>query len=262
MIRSLWSAASGMKAQQTNLDVIANNLANVNTTGFKKQRADFEDLMYQTEREPGVPVEPGSAVPVGVQVGLGSKVVGTGRIMTQGTVQVTDNPTDLMIQGDGYFQVIVPNGEIAYTRSGAFSVDGDGQMVTMDGYLLEPSIVIPDDATEITVSDTGLVSVKVPGDALLQEIGQIELARFVNPAGLSASGNSLFMETDASGAPIAGMPAEEGMGSMVQGSLEMSNVQVVEEMVSMITAQRAYEAGSKAVQTADDLLAIANSMKK
>jgi flagellar basal-body rod protein FlgG len=251
-----------MKAQQTNLDVISNNLANVNTSGYKKQRADYEDLMYQIEREPGAPVEPGTTVPTGVQVGLGTRITGTERMMSQGNVQVSDNPTDLMIQGEGFFQVLMPDGTVSYSRNGAFKIDGDGQMVTDNGYMLEPDIIIPEDATELTISDTGVVSVKVPGDPLNQEIGQIELARFVNPAGLKAIGQSLYVETDASGMPIIGEPGEDGLGAVVQGSLEMSNVQVVEEMVSMITAQRAYEAGSKAVQTADDLLAIANSMKK
>jgi flagellar basal-body rod protein FlgG len=251
-----------MKAQQTNLDVISNNLANVNTSGYKKQRADYEDLMYQIEREPGAPVEPGSTVPTGVQVGLGTRITGTERMMSQGNVQVSDNPTDLMIQGEGFFQVLMPDGTVSYSRNGAFKIDGDGQMVTNNGYMLEPDITIPEDATDLTISDTGVVSVKVPGDPLNQEIGQIELARFVNPAGLKAIGQSLYVETDASGMPIIGEPGEDGLGAVVQGSLEMSNVQVVEEMVSMITAQRAYEAGSKAVQTADDLLAIANSMKK
>lgn len=261
MIRALWSAATGMKAQQTNLDVIANNLANVNTSGFKKQRADFEDLIYQIDREPGAPVEPGSTIPTGVQVGLGSRVSGTGRLMSQGSTQVTDTPTDMMIQGPGFFQVIIPDGSTAYTRNGAMQLDGKGQIVTSDGYLLEPSIVIPEDAVELTVSDTGVVSVRIPGDPLFQEVGQIELARFVNPSGMLAQGKSLFLETDASGAPIIGNPGEDGMGTIIQGSLEMSNVQVVEEMVAMITAQRAYEAGSKAVKTADDMLAIANAMK-
>ncbi|MFP4482576.1 MAG: flagellar basal-body rod protein FlgG [Thermovirgaceae bacterium] len=262
MIRALWSSAAGMKSQQTNLDVISNNLANVNTSGFKKQRADFQDLLYQIDREPGAPVDPGSTVPTGVQVGLGSRVSGTERVMSQGTVEVTDNPLDLMIQGEGYFQVIMPDGEIAYTRNGAFKIDGDGQIVTTDGYLLEPEIVVPEDATDIVVSDTGVVSVKVAGDPLMQELGEIELARFVNPAGLLAHGKSLFFETDASGAPLLGFPGEMGVGTLVQGALEMSNVQVVEEMVNMITAQRAYEAGSKAIQTADDLLAVANNLKK
>lgn len=262
MIRALWSSAAGMKSQQTNLDVISNNLANVNTSGFKKQRADFQDLLYQIDREPGAPVDPGSTVPTGVQVGLGSRVSATERVMSQGTVQITDNPLDLMIQGEGYFQIIMPDGEIAYTRNGAFKIDGDGQIVTNDGYLLEPEIVVPEDATDIVVSDTGVVSVKVAGDPLMQELGEIELARFINPAGLLAHGKSLFFETDASGAPLLGFPGEEGVGTLVQGALEMSNVQVVEEMVNMITAQRAYEAGSKAIQTADDLLAIANNLKK
>jgi flagellar basal-body rod protein FlgG len=261
MIRALWSAATGMKAQQTNLDVIANNLANVNTSGFKKQRADFQDLVYQIDREPGAPVEPGSTVPTGVQVGLGSRVAGTGRMMGQGSAQITENPTDIMIQGPGFFQIILPDGSTAYTRNGALKVDGQGQMVTTDGYLLEPSIAVPEDAVELTVSDTGIVSVRIPGDTLFQEIGQIELARFVNPPGLLAQGKSLFLETDASGAPMTAYPGEDGMGTIIQGALEMSNVQVVEEMVAMITAQRAYEAGSKAVKTADDMLAIANSMK-
>ncbi|GAB6280941.1 MAG: flagellar basal-body rod protein FlgG [Thermovirga sp.] len=261
MIRALWSAATGMKAQQTNLDVIANNLANVNTSGFKKQRADFEDLIYQIDREPGAPVEPGSTIPTGVQIGLGSRVVGTGRIMSQGSTQVTETPTDIMIQGPGFFQVIIPDGSTAYTRNGAMKLDGDGQIVTNDGYLLEPSIVVPEDAVELTISDTGVVSVRTSDDTLFQEIGQIELARFVNPPGMLAQGKSLFLETDASGAPIVANPGEDGMGTIIQGALEMSNVQVVEEMVAMITAQRAYEAGSKAVKTADDMLAIANAME-
>ena len=251
-----------MEAQQTNLDVISNNLANVNTSGFKKQRADFQDLLYQIDREPGAPVETGSVIPNGIQVGLGSKVTGTSRIMGQGTVDVTNSGTDMMIKGSGYFQVVLPSGNIAYTRDGTFTVDGDGQMVTSDGYLLEPAITIPDDATEIDISDTGVVSVKVGDDTDMQEIGDVELARFVNPAGLLAMGKNLFQETDASGAPIVAAPGEDGMGTIVQGSLERSNVEVVEEMVGMITAQRAYEASSKAVQTADDLLAIANSMKQ
>ncbi|MFA0888236.1 MAG: flagellar basal-body rod protein FlgG [Synergistales bacterium] len=262
MIRALWSAASGMKAQQTNLDVIANNLANVNTTGFKKERAEFQDLLYQVDREPGAPVEPGSTVPTGIQVGVGSRVAGTDRLMGQGTVQITDNPLDLMIQGKGFFRVAMPDGTTAYTRAGSFKVDSQGQVVTSDGYLLDPPVTVPEDAMEITVGETGVVSVKTAGDSAFQEIGQIELARFVNPAGLLAVGRNLFVETDASGAPFAGNPGEDGMGSLVQGSLEMSNVQVVEEMVSLIVAQRAYEASSKAVQTADDMLGIANALKK
>ena len=262
MIRALWSAASGMKAQQTNLDVIANNLANVNTTGFKKERAEFPDLLYQIDREPGAPVEPGSNVPTGIQVGVGSRVAGTDRLMGQGTVQVTDNPLDLMIQGKGFFQVAMPDGTTAYTRAGSFKVDSQGQVVTSDGYLLEPPITVPEDALEIAVGENGIVSVKTSGNSAFQEIGQIELARFVNPAGLLALGRNLFLETDASGAPFIGNPGEDGMGSLVQGSLEMSNVQVVDEMVSLIVAQRAYEASSKAVQAADDLLGIANTLKK
>jgi flagellar basal-body rod protein FlgG len=251
-----------MKAQQTNLDVIANNLANVNTTGFKKERAEFEDLLYQIDREPGAPVEPGSTVPTGIQVGVGSRVAGTDRLMGQGTVQVTDNPLDLMIQGKGFFQIAMPDGSTAYTRAGSFKVDAQGQVVTSDGYLLEPPITVPEDAMEIAVGENGAVSVKTAGSSTFEEIGQIELARFVNPAGLLAVGKNLFLETDASGTPVVSNPGEDGMGSLVQGSLEMSNVQVVDEMVSLIVAQRAYEASSKAVQTADDMLGIANTLKK
>jgi len=262
MIRSLWSGATGMIAQQTNLDVISNNLSNVNTSGFKKIRADFEDLLYQIDREPGAPVEPASVVPTGIQVGLGTRVVGTNRLMSAGNLKVTGNQLDVAIEGDGFFQVQLPNGDIAYTRDGAWRLDGEGQIVTSNGYLLEPAVVIPADAVEITISPTGDVSVLVPGDVNPQNVGQIELARFVNPGGLKAIGKNLFVETAASGAPQVANPGDEGMGTTIQNILEMSNVEVVEEMVGMIVAQRAYEANSKTIQTADDLLRIANSLRR
>lgn len=262
MIRSLYSGATGMIAQQTNLDVVSNNLANANTAGFKKIRADFEDLLYQIDREPGAPVEPDSMIPTGIQVGLGTRVVGTNRIMTAGNLQVTGNSLDVAIEGDGFFQVVLPNGNMAYTRDGSWSIDGEGQIVTSNGYLLDPAIVIPEDALDIVISATGDVSVTLPDEVDPENVGQIELARFVNPGGLKAVGKNLFLETPASGAPIVAEPGDEGMGTTIQTILEMSNVQVVEEMVNMIVAQRAYEANSKTIQTADNLLQIANNLRR
>nr|WP_321503096.1 flagellar basal-body rod protein FlgG [uncultured Dethiosulfovibrio sp.] len=262
MIRSLWSGATGMIAQQTNLDVTSNNLANVNTVGFKKVKTNFADLLYQINREPGAPVEGGTTVPTGIQVGLGARVTGTTRIVTPGNFEVTDNPLDVAIEGNAYFQVITPNGEIAYSANGEWRKDGDGQIVTSDGYLLEPAIVIPEDATDITISSTGQVFVKQPGDEANQEVGQIELVRFVNPAGLRAIGRNLFRETEASGAPQVGNPGDDGFPTLEQGILERSNVQVVEEMVNLIVAQRAYEANSKTIQTADRFLELANNLKR
>lgn len=263
MLRSLWSSASGMIAQQTNLDVVSHNLANVNTTGYKKRRADFQDLLYQIDRQPGTPVDPNSTVPTGVQVGLGTRVIGTPSFMTEGNLQVTDNPLDWAIAGkQGYFQVSMPDGGIGYTRAGAWQVDGDGQIVNHDGLLLEPAIIVPQDAVEIMLSNDGTVSVKLAGQTETQEIGQLELARFINPAGLLSIGTNVFLQTDASGDPILAQPGADGMSEVRQGILEMANVQVVEEMVDMIIAQRAYEANSKGVQTADDLLRIANGLKR
>ncbi|OPZ58946.1 MAG: Flagellar basal-body rod protein FlgG [Synergistetes bacterium ADurb.Bin520] len=262
MMRSLWAGASGMIAQQTNLDVVSNNLANVNTAGFKKIRADFEDLLYQIDREPGAPVEPDSMIPDGIQVGLGARVVGTSRMMAPGNLKVTSNQLDVAIEGDGFFQVTLPNGDIAYTRDGGWRMDGNGQIVTSNGYLLEPAITVPEDAVAVAISPTGDVSVLMPGDPAPQNVGQLQLARFVNPGGLKAVGKNLFLETAASGAPQIANPGEAGMGTTVQGILELSNVQVVEEMVNMIVAQRAYEANSKTIQTADDLLRIANSLRR
>jgi flagellar basal-body rod protein FlgG len=251
-----------MIAQQTHLDVVANDLANVNTSGFKKIRADFQDLIYQINREPGAPVEPDSMIPTGIQVGLGTKVVGTTRMFMQGSLQTTDNPTDVAITGEGFFQVTLPDGTIAYTRDSNWKIDANGQIVTHDGYLLEPAVVVPDDATDFSVSPTGAITVRVVGTVEPEEIGQIELARFINPAGLRAMGKNLFLETAASGEAIVGNPGDEGYGTVEQRALEMSNVQVVEEMVEMIVAQRAYEANSKTIATADELLRIANNLRR
>jgi flagellar basal-body rod protein FlgG len=251
-----------MIAQQTHLDVVANDLANVNTSGFKKIRADFQDLIYQINREPGAPVEPDSMIPTGIQVGLGTKVVGTTRMFMQGSLQTTDNPTDVAITGEGFFQVTLPDGTIAYTRDSNWKIDANGQIVTHDGYLLEPAVVVPDDATDFSVSPTGAITVRIVGTLEPEEIGQIELARFINPAGLRAMGKNLFIATAASGEAMVGNPGDEGYGTLEQRALEMSNVQVVEEMVEMIVAQRAYEANSKTISTADELLRIANNLRR
>jgi flagellar basal-body rod protein FlgG len=252
-----------MIAQQTNLDVVSHNLSNVNTTGYKKHRADFQDLLYQIDRQPGTPVAPNSTIPTGVQVGLGTRVIGTPSFMTEGNLQVTDSPMDWAIAGSqGFFQVTMQDGTLAYTRAGSWQIDGEGQVVNHEGLLLEPAIVIPEDAVQITLSNDGIVSVQLAGQTEPQEVGQLELARFVNPAGLQALGSNLFLETAASGAPIVAAPGAEGMSEVRYGILEMSNVQVVDEMVNMIIAQRAYEANSKGVQTADDLLRIANGLKR
>jgi flagellar basal-body rod protein FlgG len=251
-----------MIAQQTHLDVVSNDLANVNTSGFKKIRADFQDLIYQINREPGAPVEPDSMIPNGIQVGLGTKVVGTTRMFMQGSLQTTDNPTDVAITGEGFYQVTMPDGTIAYTRDSNWKIDANGQIVTHDGYLLEPAVVVPEDAADFTVSPTGAITVKIPGAVAPEEIGQFELARFVNPAGLRAVGKNLFLESAASGAPIIGNPGDEGYGTLEQRTIEMSNVQVVEEMVEMIVAQRAYEANSKTITTADEFLRIANNLRR
>jgi flagellar basal-body rod protein FlgG len=251
-----------MIAQQTHLDVVANDLANVNTSGFKKIRADFQDLIYQINREPGAPVEPDSMIPTGIQVGLGTKVVGTTRMFMQGSLQTTDNPTDVAIAGEGFFQVTLPDGTLAYTRDSNWKIDANGQVVTHDGYLLEPAVVVPEDATDFSVSPTGAITVRIVGEVEPEEIGQIELARFINPAGLRAMGKNLFIETAASGEAIVGNPGDEGYGTLEQRALEMSNVQVVEEMVEMIVAQRAYEANSKTISTADEFLRIANNLRR
>lgn len=262
MTRTLSIAATGMQAQNINIDVIANNLANVNTTGFKRSRADFADLLYQTLRPAGATSAAGNQIPTGIQLGQGVRPVATYKIFTQGNYQTTENQLDLAIEGDGFFQVMQPNDEVAYTRSGAFKLDSESRIVTSEGYLLEPPITIPTDATQLTVGTDGVVSVLQAGQTTATEIGTIELVRFVNPAGLQSIGRNLFLPTDASGDPETGTAGTEGLGTIIQGYLEMSNVNVVEEMVNMISAQRAYEINSKAIQTADDMLQTANNLKR
>ena len=262
MMRSLWTAASGMTAQQFKIDTVSNNLANVNTTGFKKSRVDFQDLLYQTVRFAGTPVTAGAQVPTGIQVGHGVRPVATQKMFSQGTFQQTDNPLDVVVEGDGFFQILLPDGNISYTRDGAFKRDSDGRVVSSDGFPLEPELIIPDDAMEVSIGSDGTVSVLRPGVNEPENIGQIELARFINPAGLKSEGRNFFTMTAASGQPIVGEPGLDGFGALAQGFLEMSNVQVVEEMVSMIVAQRAYATNSKAIQASDDMLQTANNLRR
>ncbi len=262
MIRSLYTAATGMIAQQLNLDVIANNLANVNTTGFKKGRADFQDLMYQVIEEPGTTANQSGTSPTGIQVGLGARPAAVGKIFGQGDFQSTNNPLDVAIEGDGFFQVTLPNGDVNYTRSGAFKIDENGILVTSDGYQVTPAITLPADTIGVTIAADGNVSVKQPGSTAAANVGQIQIARFPNPAGLRAKGKNLFEQTDSSGAATLGTPGETGLGTLAQNFLEGSNVSVVEEIVQMVTGQRAYEASSKVIQTADQLLSTAINVKR
>ena len=262
MIPALYSASSGMQAQQLNLDTIANNLANVNTTGFKKTRVDFQDLLYQTFRAPGLQGTQGTVIPTGIQVGLGARPVATQRIFSQGDFQQTDNPLDLVIEGDGFFQVQRADGTTAYTRAGSFKKDGTGRLVTSDGAVLTPNIVIPADAKNLTIGSDGTVSVTTANGSTASTLGTIQLAQFVNPGGLLSIGRNLFTPTAASGTAITGSPGVSGFGTLSQGFLELSNVKVVDEMVAMITSQRAYEANSKAIQTADEMLSISNSLRR
>lgn len=260
MIRALWTAATGMETQQTNMDVIANNLANVNSAGFKKSRADFQDILYQTVKIAGSSSSPGVEIPTGVQVGLGSRVAAVQKIFTTGDIQQTGNDLDLAVEGSGFFQVAMPNGETAYTRAGAFKKDGTGRIVTSDGYPLYPEIVIPENATQISIGQSGTVEAFLDGESSPTEVGTIELSRFSNPAGLKALGHNLFGETPTTGAPAIGIPGENGFGILAQGYLEGSNVNIMEEMVNMIAGQRAYEINSKAIKTADDMLQMTNNL--
>lgn len=262
MIRSLWTAASGMQAQSTNIDVIANNLSNVNTTGFKRSRAEFQDLLYETTRPPGTTTAGGNQVPTGIQIGHGTRTAATQKLFIQGDFHHTSNELDMAIEGGGFFQVIQDNGEIAYSRAGNFKLDSEGRIVTPDGMPLEPEITIPNDTISLAIGSDGTVSILQSGSSTPTEIGAIQLARFVNPAGLENLGRNLFMQTAASGDPITGAPGEDSFGTIAQGYLEMSNVSVVDEMVNMITAQRAYEINSKAIQAADDMLQTANALKR
>jgi len=261
MIRALYSAGSGMSAEQMNLDNIANNLANSNTTGFKMRRTQFQDLLYQNLIQPGAAAGAQTVVPSGLQIGLGTRPAGNEVIFSQGNFQETDNPLDVVIQGKGFFQVQRPDGTLAYTRAGNFQLDRDGNLVTADGNPVQPQITIPAQAQSITIAADGTVSYTQPGQTAAQIAGQLQIANFPNPGGLNGIGNTLFTPTDASGEPVLGVPGgQEGLGTLLQGYIEQSNVSVVDEFVNMIVTQRAYEANSKVVKAADEMYQEVNNI--
>jgi flagellar basal-body rod protein FlgG len=254
MIRSLWISKTGLEAQQTQMDVISNNLANVSTSGFKRSRAVFEDLLYQTMRQPGAQSSQQTTLPSGLQLGTGVRPVATERVFTQGNLQQTSNDKDVAIQGQGFFQVLMPDGTTAYTRDGSFQTDANGQLVTSSGFVVQPAITIPANAQSLTVGRDGTVSVTTTGSSAATQVGTLQLATFVNPAGLEAKGENLYVETSASGSASTNTPGTNGAGLLSQGYVETSNVSVVEELVNMIQTQRAYEINSKAIQTSDQML--------
>jgi flagellar basal-body rod protein FlgG len=260
MLRALYTAASGMEAQQLNIDTIAHNLANINTGGFKQRKTQFQDLLYQNIRQAGAANTASTDIPVGLQIGLGTKPVATAMILTQGDFASTNNPLDLVIEGQGFFQLRQVNGQIAYTRNGSFHLNREGNLVTADGDMLDPQITIPQDQVGVTIGADGTVSVLQAGQSQPQQVGRIEIALFQNPAGLQNIGKNLFISTQASGEPITGTPGENGLGTLLSGFTEQSNVSVVEEMVNMIISQRAYEANSKVIRTADEMFTQANSI--
>jgi len=254
MIRSLWISKTGLDAQQMNIDVVSNNLANVSTTGFKRSRAVFEDLLYQTLRQPGAKSSQTSEIPSGLQLGTGVRPIATERIFTQGNLTQTGNPLDLAINGNGFFQITLPDGTTAYTRDGSFQVNSQGQIVTASGYTVSPAITVPANTLSITISRDGIVSVQTSGSTTPTQIGQLQLASFINPAGLQSQGENLYLETAASGAPSANTPGTNGLGVINQAFLETSNVNAAEELVKMIEAQRAFELNSRAITASDQML--------
>lgn len=261
-MRSLDIGATGMMAQQIHVDVISENIANMTTTGFKRQRPEFKDLMYQNLIRPGTTSsDSGTIVPSGLQLGLGVRTSAIYRIHEQGTLQMTENPLDLALNGDGFFQIELPSGETAYTRNGIFQVNQDGEIVTTQGYRLQPGFTIPQDTIDIQINDEGQIFAKINGQIALQNIGQIQLANFINPTGLEAIGDSLYLETEASSAPSVGNPNTENFASVRQGAVENSNVNVVEEITRLITAQRAYEMNSKVISTSDDMLGTITNLR-
>jgi flagellar basal-body rod protein FlgG len=262
MIRALYTAASGMDAQQTNIDNIAHNLSNVNTVGFKKSRVDFEDLVYQLITAAGSPTSTTGESPTGLELGLGTRPVATARDFSTGNLRATNGPLDIAIEGRGFFQITLPDGRTAYSRAGSLQLNAEGTLVTPEGYPVDPQITIPPNTVSISIAKSGIVSVSLAGESAAQEVGTIELATFQNPAGLQALGGNLFVTTTASGEPTTGAPGLDGIGTLAQGFLEESNVSVVEEMVNMILGQRAYEANSRVVRTADEMLAQVNNMAR
>ena len=254
MFSSLWVAKTGLDAQQTRMDVISNNLANANTTGFKSARASFQDLVYQNLRQPGGQTTEQTQAPSGLMLGTGVRVAGSEKLFTQGNIEQTGNSLDLAIQGRGFLQVTMPDGTLAYTRDGSLHMDQNGQVVTANGYAVDPAITVPANAQSIVIGSDGTVSITVPGQAATQQIGTVQLADFINPAGLQPNGDNLYLETASSGSPQIGQPGLNGLGTLAQGALESSNVNVVEQMVDMIETQRTYEMNSKAVSAADSML--------
>ena len=254
MIRSLWISKTGLESQQVQMDVVANNLANVSTNGFKRARAVFEDLLYQTVRQPGAQSSQQTQLPSGLQIGTGARPVATERLFTQGNLQQTGNDLDVAIQGHGFFQVLMPDGTTAYTRDGSFHSDANGQLVTSSGFPVQPTITVPANALSLTIGKDGTVSAKVPGSTTPVQVGTMQLATFINPAGLQAMGENLYVQTASSGTPNTNAPGTNGTGLLNQGYVETSNVNVVEELVNMIQTQRAYEINSKAIQTSDQML--------
>ena len=254
MNQSLWIAKTGLEAQQTRMSVVSNNLANVNTTGFKRSNVAFQDLLYQNVRQAGGQTSQDTQLPSGLMLGTGTKVVSTEKQYSQGNIAQSDNPLDVAVQGRGFFQVLLPDGTLAYTRDGSFQMDSQGQLVTSTGYQIQPAITIPDGAQGITIGNDGTVSVSVAGQASPTQVGSLQLADFINPAGLQPIGENLAIETAASGSPQTGTPGLNGLGKTLQGSLETSNVNVVQELVDMIETQRAYEMNSRAVQSTDQML--------
>ncbi|HUB82899.1 MAG TPA: flagellar basal-body rod protein FlgG [Bryobacteraceae bacterium] len=263
MIRALYSAASGMKAQELNLDNIANNLANANTVGYKARRAQFQDLMYQSVVVPGTAAGQQSVVPAGLQLGLGTHAASNEIIFTEGSFTQTENPLDLTIQGNGFFQVLQPSGQLAYTRAGQFQLDQNGNLVTSSGMPVQPQITIPPEALSVNIAADGTVSYTLPNQSAAQQAGQIQLANFQNPSGLNSIGNSLYTPTDASGEPTVGAPGgPQGLGTLLQGYIEQSNVSVVDEFINMIQTQRGYEANSKVVTAADNMYQEVNNLQR
>ncbi len=261
MNAALWIAKTGLDAQQTRMSVISNNLANVNTMGFKQSRAVFEDLLYQNVRQAGGQSSQDTVLPSGLMLGTGVRMVATEKMFSQGNMVQTDNSLDVAVQGKGFFQVLRPDGSLGYTRDGSFQRDAQGQLVTSSGYLVQPAVTIPEDTLTITIGNDGVISVMQPGQVAPTQVGQLQLADFINPAGLQPVGENMFLETASSGAPQTGNPGLNGIGSLVQGALESSNVNVVEEMVNMIEAQRSYELNSKAISTVDQMLGyVANNL--
>lgn len=254
MNQALWIAKTGLDAQQTRMEVVSNNIANVSTTGFKRDRAVFEDLLYQNISQVGASSTQDTQLPSGFSIGTGVRVVATEKLHSQGNLTNTGNPLDMAVQGKGFFQVLMPDGSLAYTRDGSFQVNQDGQLVTSSGYQVQPAITVPEGAQSITIGSDGTVSVLLPGSAAATQVGSLQLTNFINPAGLQAIGQNLLLESGSSGAPQTGTPGLNGLGTLMQGSVESSNVNIAEELVNMIETQRAYEMNSKAIQSADQMM--------